>query len=294
MLLPFSRKKTNADKITRYLNTCFAHPYISTSSLLKDFSSVQRDEDALLTSQHTCTTLTPTLPPPPTQQKNLDSFDLLQVLGKGCMGKVMLVRQKQDAKLYALKCIKKNWVIKQKELLHTIAEKDILILLRGQPFIANLHDVFQTSSQLFLVLGYYAGGDLATQLSLLTSFDKERTRFYAAEIVYGLKILHDHGVVCRDLKPENVLIGHDGHIVLTDFGLSKLFKKENVPYTQTFCGTAEYLAPEVLLGQKYTYVVDFWSLGTLLYEMLAGTVSLQRMKRNTGTDNDLIDTFLGR
>lgn len=151
-------------------------------------------------------------------------------------------------------------------------------MLRDQPFLVNLHHVFQTPSELFLVLDYYSGGDIATQLSIMSSFSEDRTRFYAAEIIYGLGILHQHGIVYRDLKPENVLIGQDGHIVLTDFGLSKIFTlddtdEDNVPSTQTFCGTAEYLAPEILLGEHYTFVVDFWSLGTLLFEMLAGTVS---------------------
>lgn len=188
------------------------------------------------------------------------------------------MRSKRDGQLYALKSIKKNWVIQQKEMIHTRAERDILVLLRDQPFLVNLHHVFQNPSQLFLVLDYYAGGDIATQLSLMSSFSEERTRFYAAEIIHGLGILHQYGIVYRDLKPENVLIGRDGHIVLTDFGLSKIFSiddvdEENVPSTQTFCGTAEYLAPEILLGERYTFVVDFWSLGTLLFEMLAGTVS---------------------
>lgn len=171
-------------------------------------------------------------------------------------------------------------------MIHTRAERDILVLLRSQPFLVNLHHVFQTSSQLFLVLDYYPGGDIATQLSLLSIFDQDRTRFYAAEIVHALGILHDHGIVYRDLKPENVLIGRDGHVVLTDFGLSKIFTpsdvvspEDGVPTTQTFCGTAEYLAPEILLGEKYTYVVDFWSLGTLLFEMLAGTVSSTKKRR---------------
>lgn len=335
-LLPFSKKRSNSDKVEKYLQRCFEHPIIRISSILKDFTSVQRDEDALLTSQHTSTTLTPTLnsmrkdvrsseggkeqqgrsepqelqpifllPPSSTPvttsiapitlpdsmtkiekreslllsdpiNTSIDDFSLLKVLGKGCMGKVLLVRSKRNNQLSALKSIKKDWVIQQKEIVHTLAEREILVRLRGQPFLVHLQQIFQTSSQLFLVLDYYPGGDIATQLSVVTSFSEERTRFYAAEIIYGLKILHEHGIVYRDLKPENVLIGKDGHIVLADFGLSKIFSEKdvdeyNVPSTRTFCGTAEYLAPEILLGEKYTFVVDFWSLGTLLYEMLAGT-----------------------
>ncbi|KAI9471810.1 MAG: kinase-like domain-containing protein [Benjaminiella poitrasii] len=326
-LLPFPRKKSNADKVEKYLERCFQHSIISISSILRDFTRVQREEDSFLNFQQTSPILAPTndtIPPtvignimmstpsiiplstppqptlitrnststeltvmltkpsskdynsPPTQPKlTLDDFELLKILGKGCMGKVVLVRSKINNQLYALKSIKKKWVLQQKEMIHTKTERDILVNLRHQPFLVNLYCVFQTPSELFLVLDYCAGGDIASQLSLLSNFTEERTKFYAAEIVQGLEILHQNNIVYRDLKPENVLVGLDGHIILTDFGLSKIFTADDigeydVPCTQTFCGTAEYLAPEVLLGEPYTFVVDFWSLGTLVYEMLAG------------------------
>ncbi|EIE91533.1 hypothetical protein RO3G_16244 [Rhizopus delemar RA 99-880] len=284
-LLPFPRK-SNADKIQKYLERCFRHPVISASSILRDFTRVQREEDAILESQKTFHTLTSScdpfvtvpldlmkdIPPLPT---TLDDFDLIKVLGKGCIGKVLLVKSKRDQQLYALKAIQKSWVLKQKEFMHTKAERDILVRQRYQPFLIHLHHVFQTPSTLFLLLDYHPGGDIATRLSTVSRFTAEQTRFYAAEIIQGLSVLHKQGIVYRDLKPENVLISRDGHIVLTDFGLSKMFTKENmdehdVPLTSTFCGTAEYLAPEILLGEPYTFVVDFWSLGTLLFEMLAG------------------------
>ncbi|RCH88819.1 hypothetical protein CU098_004980 [Rhizopus stolonifer] len=331
-LLPFARRKSNADKVEKYLEACFQHPIIGISSIFRDFTSVQRDEDVYLTSRFRKSVAEPTNVPnvkpkkedqiastsstfttPTCTQFNeallddaiehipimpvdsyhsassqvtvkrsnvtsitIDDFRLLKVLGKGCMGKVLLVRSKKDQKLYALKSIKKKWVIQQKELIHTRAERDILVHLQNQPFLVHLNHVFQTHSELFLVLDYYAGGDIATHLSNMSHFSQEQTRFYAVEIILGLDILHQNGIVYRDLKPENVLIGQNGHIVLTDFGLSKMFTYDDidefsVPSTQTFCGTAEYLAPEVLLGEPYTYAVDFWSLGTLLYEMLAGT-----------------------
>lgn len=178
----------------RYLERCFQHPIISISTILRDFTSVQRDEDAILTNQHTSTTLAPTI----TDYKHpvgLEDLSLIKVLGKGCMGKVLLVRRNQQ--LYALKSIKKKWVMQQNELVHTKTERDILVQLRNQPFIAHLHHVFQTPSALFLILQYYAGGDIATQLSNMTSFSEERTRFYAAEIVQGLQVLHQHGIVYR-------------------------------------------------------------------------------------------------
>ncbi|KAI9277570.1 kinase-like domain-containing protein [Sporodiniella umbellata] len=267
-LLP---RKSNAEKIQRYLERCFAHPVLSNSSLLKDFTRVQRDEDTFI--------LLPTsddmkaIPPiPPT----LEDFDLIKVLGKGCIGKVLLVRSKKSNQLYALKTMQKKKILDQKELDHIQAERDITIRLRNQPFIVHLHHVFQSESALFFLLDYHPGGDLAAQLATRYSFPPETVRMYAAEIVQGLSVIHQHGIVYRDLKPENVLISESGHLVLADFGLSKMLTEtdsEGIPLTQTFCGTAEYLAPEILLGEPYTFVVDFWSLGTLLYEMLTGTVS---------------------
>jgi serine/threonine protein kinase len=109
----------------------------------------------------------------------------------------LLVQSKHDRQLYALKSIKKKWVIEQRELIHTRAERDILVRLRNQPFLANLQHVFQTPSELFLVLDYYAGGDIATQMSNMSCFSEQRTLFYAAEIVQGLAILHQHGIVYR-------------------------------------------------------------------------------------------------
>ncbi|KAI9029538.1 hypothetical protein CLU79DRAFT_831917 [Phycomyces nitens] len=303
-LLSFN-KKSNADKIENYLNCCFQHSIVSISSILRDFISVQREEDSIVmlqkapsdtisqsiqytdhspsyTSQST-DAYSPSIrsdsiqSPLSPARASLDDFELLKVLGKGCMGKVLLVRNSRNSRLYALKAIKKGWVVQQKEVTHTLAERDILVRLRGQPFLVTLHHAFQTPSQLYLVLDYYGGGDIATQMSLCTIFSKERARLYVAEILHGLSILHSHGIVYRDLKPENILIGLDGHIVLADFGLSKIFGPEDlvdeesgVPSTHTFCGTAEYLAPEVLVGEPYSYTADFWSLGTLLYEMLAG------------------------
>ncbi|RKP20317.1 kinase-like protein, partial [Rozella allomycis CSF55] len=201
---------------------------------------------------------------------HLDSFEIIKVLGKGSMGKVMLVREKSSGKLFALKSIHKNWVVKHREIEHTISERNILVKIRemNHPFLMKLHQSFQTDTELFLVIDYYPGGDLATQLARFYKFDEERARFYAAEMILGIKELHRNGVVYRDLKPENVLLANTGHLVLTDFGLSKMFRDESK--TTTFCGTAEYLAPEILTSLAYDYKVDLWSFGTLLYEMLVG------------------------
>ncbi|OZJ03177.1 hypothetical protein BZG36_04079, partial [Bifiguratus adelaidae] len=216
-------------------------------------------------------------------KKTLQDFQLLKVLGKGCMGKVLLVKEHKSDKLFALKAISKSWVVMQREIEHTKAERDILARVAAikHPFLMRLHYSFQSPSQLFLVMDYYVGGDIATQLARYRKFSIEQTRFYAAEILVGLEELHRLQIVYRDLKPENILLTASGHIVLTDFGLSKQFVASDESdvidsdleishRTNTFCGTAEYLAPEILQGMEYSFAVDFWSLGTLLYEMITG------------------------
>ncbi|ORZ15659.1 kinase-like domain-containing protein [Absidia repens] len=222
-----------------------------------------------------------------TSRMTLDDLQFLKVLGKGCMGKVMLVRHHQSARLYALKSISKEWVITQREIDHTIMERNILSKVSKihHPFLIKLHHSFQDANQLFLVLDYHVGSDLATQLQLHYSFDAARCRFYTAEILLGLQELHRLGILYRDLKPENILLAADGHIVLTDFGFSRLFDEneenqlyslesaENTrrPYhTRTFCGTVEYMAAEMYLSEEYTFAVDYWSLGIILYEMVLG------------------------
>lgn len=184
---------------------------------------------------------------------------------------VFLVRSRPTNRLYALKSILKELVVEQREITHTLAERDILATLSNinHPFLAKLYASFQDMHRLYLVTDYYCGGDLATQMSTCTTFSKERTLFYAAEIIEGMGELHRHGILYRDLKPENILLTVDGHVVLTDFGLSKWLPSTDTK-TQTFCGTAEYLAPEALLGEPYDVAIDYWAYGTILYEMLAG------------------------
>ncbi|KAI9318535.1 kinase-like domain-containing protein, partial [Dichotomocladium elegans] len=209
-------------------------------------------------------------------QPSIDDYRFIQVLGRGCMGKVLLVQPyRLPSRLLALKAISKETVIEQREIVHTRMERDILteIAKIRHPFLIKLHCAFQNTEQLFLLLDYHRGGDIATQLARHRTFSPRRSRLYAAEILMGLQELHRLGIIYRDLKPENILLASDGHIVLTDFGLSKQFEPHtnmDDQRTSTFCGTAEYLAPEILRQQPYTYAIDFWSLGMILYEMLEG------------------------
>ncbi len=192
-------------------------------------------------------------------------FDLLKVVGKGSFGKVLQVRKKDTGRIYAMKILQKKDIVERQEVAHTLSERNVLIQA-SSPFLVGLKFSFQTPDKLYLVLDYMNGGELFYQLQKETAFNEARAKFYTAELVLALEHLHKYNIVYRDLKPENILLDGNGHIALTDFGLCK----ENVAFdetTNTFCGTAEYLAPEVLTGQGYGKPVDWWSLGILLYGM---------------------------
>jgi len=196
-------------------------------------------------------------------------FDLLNVIGKGSFGKVLQVRKKDNGKVYAMKVLNKKNILENNELEHTRTEKNILQKLI-HPFLVNLNYCFQTADKLYFVMDFINGGELFYHLQKEHKFTPDRVRYYCAEIVLGLEYLHNSGVIYRDLKPENILLTDAGHIILTDFGISKEGLEAEDARTATFCGTPEYLAPEVLEGKGYTKAVDWWSFGTLMYEMLTG------------------------
>ena len=200
---------------------------------------------------------------------NLDQFELVRVIGKGSFGKVTLVRKKSDAKLYAMKVLAKQNIIKRKQVEHTKTERNVLGKL-NHPFIVKLHYAFQTEVKLYFVLDYAAGGELFFHLSRMKKFPDHMARFYAAEISLALDTMHQHGVVYRDLKPENILLDGEGHIKLADFGLAKEGVLSAAEGAHSLCGTPEYLSPEVLDRQGHGTAVDWWNLGMVLYEMLTG------------------------
>ncbi|TFK24092.1 AGC/Akt protein kinase [Coprinopsis marcescibilis] len=199
----------------------------------------------------------------------IDHFDLLKVIGKGSFGKVMQVRKKDTQRIYALKTIRKAHIAQRPgEITHILAERTVLALVNN-PFIVPLKFSFQNPDKLYLVMSFVNGGELFYHLQREGKFDQDRSRFYAAELLCALEHLHGFNVVYRDLKPENILLDYTGHIALCDFGLCKLNMSETEK-TNTFCGTPEYIAPELLESHGYTKTVDWWTLGVLLYEMMTG------------------------
>ncbi|KAF2403432.1 serine/threonine-protein kinase gad8 [Trichodelitschia bisporula] len=198
----------------------------------------------------------------------IEDFELLKVVGKGSFGKVMQVQKKDTHRIYALKTIRKAHIISRSEVAHTLAERSVLAQINN-PFIVPLKFSFQSPEKLYLVLAFVNGGELFHHLQKEQRFDVNRARFYTAELLCALECLHGFNVIYRDLKPENILLDYTGHIALCDFGLCKLDMKDE-DRTNTFCGTPEYLAPELLTGGGYTKTVDWWTLGVLLYEMLTG------------------------
>jgi len=205
----------------------------------------------------------------PRKRYTLDSFKMVRVIGKGSFGKVFLVREKDSETIYAMKVLKKENIIKRNQVEHTKTERNVLGYVRHR-FIVGLNMAFQNRTNLFFVLDYCAGGELFFHLGKLGKFPEERSCFYAAEITLALEYIHQLGIIYRDLKPENVLVDENGHIRLTDFGLSKEGITGNTSGANSFCGTPEYLAPEILNRQGHGRAVDWWSLGALLYEMLTG------------------------
>ncbi|KAH6923573.1 hypothetical protein HPB50_002395 [Hyalomma asiaticum] len=189
---------------------------------------------------------------------SLDNFEFLKVLGKGTFGKVVLCREKSTESLYAIKILKKKVVIDKDEVAHTLTENRVLRSTK-HPRPTGSASSWNTST----------GGELFFHLSRDRVFTEERTRFYSAEILLALEYLHSQGIIYRDLKLENLLLDREGHVKIADFGLCK----EDISFgatTKTFCGTPEYLAPEVLEDTDYGRAVDWWGLGVVMYEMMCG------------------------
>jgi len=205
-----------------------------------------------------------------------DDFEPLRCLGKGTFGTVLLVKQQTTGRLFAQKQFKKASLTVHKRLVEqTKTERTILESVSRHPFVVKLFYAFQDHEKLYLILEYAQGGELFTHLAQERMFTEEVASFYMAEMVLALEHLHRNlGVVYRDLKPENCLLDSEGHLLLTDFGLSKVAVDEN-DKCDSMLGTVEYMAPEVIQGHKYGMAVDWWSFGALGFDLLTGSPPFQ-------------------
>ncbi|CAM9606506.1 unnamed protein product [Chrysoparadoxa australica] len=203
------------------------------------------------------------------RKMGLDDFELIRVIGKGSFGKVTLVGKKNSNRLYAMKVLSKEHLLRSKQMEHTRTERRVLGCI-NHPFLVSLHYAWTTRAKIYFVLDYCPGGELFFHLSRMKKLPEYMARFYAAEITLGLDHLHDNGIVYRDLKPENILLDAVGHVKLADFGLAKEGVMDCAKGANSLCGTPEYLSPEILNRGGHGTAVDWWSLGMVLYEMLTG------------------------
>eukprot|EP00842_Homolaphlyctis_polyrhiza_P002432 jgi/Hompol1/318/HPOL_002902-RA len=222
------------------------------------------------------------------KEVSLDDFHFVSVLGRGAFGKVMLATEKNTNQLYAIKALKKEFIIQNDDVKSTKLEKSIFQAASAEhhPFMVNLHSSFHTDTRVYFVMEYVSGGDLMCHIQEKKRFSQGRTRFYACEVLLALQYFHQNNIVYRDLKLDNILLGADGHIKVADYGICKA----GMPYgatTSTFCGTPDYMAPEILMNRRYGVAVDWWSFGVLIFVMMVG-----RYPFHGEDENDILEAIL--
>ncbi|KAJ3127043.1 hypothetical protein HK100_009963 [Physocladia obscura] len=215
------------------------------------------------------------------QLKSSD-FDIKEQIGKGAFARVHVIKFKEQkyeecanmtasqlGRTYAIKSLRKADIVKTKQIKHVMSEKNILAMLKS-PFIVELVTTFQDQKHLYLVLEYIPGGDMFSHIRKHVRFQEHVARFYTVEILLALEYIHSKDVIYRDLKPENILIDLHGHVKIADFGFAKVVPRNHAVGRVTFCGTPAYMAPEIILKTGYSKAADWWSLGTVCYELMAG------------------------
>ena len=247
-------EKNNLIKIDFYLNK---------NNLKKNIISKQNKEEI----QKRKGTLTMFSSHKTINEVKLEDFKILKVIGRGSFGKVCLVEYLPTNEIFAMKSLKKDILIEEEQIESTLLEKEILQNIDHQ-FLCKLIFYFQTEDRIFFVMPFLSGGELFQHLKKFKRFSEEMVRFYGAQIAIALQYLHDKKIIYRDLKPENILLDEKGYLCLVDFGMAK--KLEYNKKALSFCGTPEYLAPEIIKGEGYDENIDWWSLGIILYEMICG------------------------
>ena len=207
--------------------------------------------------------------PKKSKSVSFEDFNIIRVIGRGTFSKVLMVESKEEHKLYAMKVVRKLSLVEDEDLEWVKIEKNVFEIATNHPFLVGLHSCFQTPSRLYYIIEFVQGGDLMFHMQRKGRLPENHALFYSAEVAIALNFLHQNGIIYRDLKLDNVLLANDGHIKLTDYGMCKQGIRGNTK-TSTFCGTPNYMAPELLRNEDYSFSVDWWALGVMMFEMMVG------------------------
>ena len=218
------------------------------------------------------------LAPAGKMEVGLNDFELIKVLGKGGFGKVFLVIKKDEPdKPFAMKAIRKDIVI-ETDMMESIKFEKSVLEKAQHPFLMNCTYIFKTENRFFFIMRFVQGGELFEHLRRANYFTEDVVRFMIAQMVLAIGHLHSDGIIYRDIKPENILVDHDGYLCLCDYGLAKFLEEDES--TETIVGTAEYMAPEILRGMAYSFPVDWWAIGNLTYELITGRAPFSHNRAN--------------